>query len=421
MFFSPKVLIILTLVGTAALFGIVFLYPIFKFVPSAVMSQPTQGYLPFAPTFSNASSAFLSRPAGSGWNSQSFSATNATPFSAASQSQAEKKQTSQKRAEIKANIPSLAELQDKINAIFTSSSAPAVTSAAPEKAEAGELGILNWGPVADSEVSIDPAGASNLVEYLGYLNAHYRDVLFDYRRFDSALKNKNEALLLPFDLAEKAINDGNFSEVRNSFLIWKDFFETKGKFFASIKVTGDAVVLSKETIGFNKLILRMISMAFDVEKGSLSQQEFKNYFNNLKILAEKENKKFLGQTENISFSEKGNIFSKILNFFGLDDFAFAAFAGVPFGGMVETVIPCPCDQSFWVFLGPPVPPPNGLLVSLVAASTPPYYLYIKIEKIPRVGSWWLGLYAPVQIPCLASPDCGPIGFGNEPILLGTSQ
>lgn len=97
-------------------------------------------------------------------------------------------------------------------------------------------------------------------------------------------------------------------------------------------------------------------------------------------------------------------------------FTYEAFArtpsiGKPFGGLVLTIIPCPCSGNAMVI----VSPPRGGRFMIDFGTK----LYANFSPTP--GRWVLGL-ADAYVPCLQFilVGCAPIGGGSRIRMLGTS-
>lgn len=89
-----------------------------------------------------------------------------------------------------------------------------------------------------------------------------------------------------------------------------------------------------------------------------------------------------------------------------------AFAQIPFGGAIVSIVPCPASASLWTIIGPPTP--MSLMYTPVSRSFaygPPVH----------PGQWLLGL-ATAPAPCLIPTPVGPIpiGFGFTILFHGSS-
>ncbi len=299
-------------------------------------------------------------------------------------------------------------------------SAPAGTAAASTASSAASpiaasAQLLALPDVPDSEIEIDPSGAATASDYLKYFNAHFADVSFDAKQFDGVLKNASGTILFMNDLVEKAIADGNFPEIHSSLLVQRDFADAEIGFMRSIKVTGAAIALNKQAIGFEELTIDLVNNALAVEAGTFSKNNFLAYYARFAATAQSAHQELVAQSGALSTAtDNGNWLTKILQWFGIK--ALAQSANPPFGGMVVMVLPCPCNFGIWVIVGTPVP--ASLFVPVAFMASPLFFPF----KAAHPGAWWLGLYNPlVQIPCLVPPLCTPAGSGGEIIMAGTSE
>lgn len=273
--------------------------------------------------------------------------------------------------------------------------------------------------VADSDITIDASGVATVKDYLGYFNQHsVKDILFDSSRFNNVLKDENGILLFTPGLLSKAIADSNFAEVHVSLLAQKDFANAEIVFLKKIKVTGDAIAVSKQAIGMEELVVQLIDKAMAVESGAVTKNDFLVFYQAFNLTASTAHQKLLAQSGALAVTPSPSWFDRILGALHLTAQAQVVNpAAVPFGGRIVTPIPCLCDLGFWIVVGPPRP--ASLFVPFAFLATPLFYL----DKSLTPGVWWLGLYNPIaQIPCLTGlpPFCVPAGFGGEIIMTGTS-
>lgn len=308
-----------------------------------------------------------------------------------------------------ASIPSFEDLRKKV-----------ASSAAPPPSPKSEL--LPLPEVADSEVSVDPSGASSTRSYVEFFVPHYADIVFDAKRFESVLKDENKLPLLVPQLVEKALFENNFSAIHDSLLVFQDYIGAKLSFLKSIKVNTKMIALSKEMIAFDKLTLDLIQKTFDAENHKISASELKDFYRKFNETTNTEHNQFLKEFNAVSLNNQDNFFEKffdtVADVLGLKKIAVAQFEP-PFGGMIGAPIFCLCDLGFWIFVGPPVPPATGsLFVPLSFVASPLFFPF----KSLRPGAWWLGLYFPSAIPCLEFFlfGCFPIGFGSLILMTGTS-
>jgi hypothetical protein len=235
--------------------------------------------------------------------------------------------------------------------------------------------------------------------------------------FNDVLKDENGIELFVPDLVEKAITDNNFPEIRSSLIAQKDFIDAEEKFLSSIKVTGDAVLVDKQVIGSEELTENLADEALLAASGSLSRADMVNDYIqfNATISTARDNLVEQSGVLSLTMSNKSGIVDNILRFFGLDTPAAAQSAGIPFGGLVTTILPCACDAGILFTIGPPVP--ALVFVPIAFEATPLFFPY----KADHLGAWWLGLELPTPIPCLTAPYCEPTPLaGGEIIMAGTS-
>jgi hypothetical protein len=292
-----------------------------------------------------------------------------------------------------------------------------VASASSSIAAPSSVAALSLPDVPDADIVIDPSGVSTTLAYLAYFNAHTATgIVFNNSRLAGVLKDQNGVMLFPQGLISKAIADNNFGEVHDSLVIEKDFVIAETTFLKSIKVTGSAVALHKETIGTEELLSDEINKALAVGSGQLSTSNFLTYENQFSLTVQNAHAQLLASSGVLAIAPRQNWLDHLLAFLGLR--AEAQVTGnIPFGGPIVTPIPCPCDAGFWIIVGTPVP--ATLFVPVAFLATPLFYL----DKSLAPGAWWLGMYDPtVEIPCVSGvpPACAPIGTGGEIIMVGTS-
>jgi hypothetical protein len=299
--------------------------------------------------------------------------------------------------------PSLRAIQDRITDYMLETNSDSGTLILPQ--------------VLDKEVSIDSSGIRTSREYLSYFSTHYRDIVFDDVRLDNTIKDENKIPLLPVQLAERVLGSGDISDVRDSLLIFKDFIKAKTSYEAGIKVYGEALVLNKRVIAFDKLTIDLIDKAIVTADGVGSKDDLKIFLQRFVATASREHDTLKNQVGySITDNPLADTFKEALAFLGVNK-AFAALA-VHFGGLTTIVIPCPCSAGTLVTVGPPIP--AQLFVSIAWAATPAFFPF----KALHPGAWWLGLYEPAPFPCLIfgipPAGCVPIGAGAPPIIAGTS-
>jgi hypothetical protein len=275
--------------------------------------------------------------------------------------------------------------------------------------------LLALPDVPDSEITISPSGVSTALDYLTYFSAHAENTTFDYKKFNSVLKDKNGIILSPQDLIDKAIADNDFSEVTSSLSVQEEFIQTEISFLKSIPVSGNAVAINKENIGLEELMSNLIDKALAVSSGSISEDDFISYNQQFDATANSARQSFIAESGILSLNKPMSFWDRILAALGIRTITKAQ--GLPpFGGQITFLLDCPCDLGTLVTIGPPVP--VILFVPEEFQFTPLFF----DNKNMSIGAWWLGLYVDAPIPCLvpSGPSCAPDGSGNEIIMTGTS-
>ena len=207
--------------------------------------------------------------------------------------------------------------------------------------------------VPDSEIVISPSGVSTALNYLTYFGTHSKDVIFDGKKFDNVLKDKNGIILFVLGLIEKAIADNNFPEVTSSLSIQKEFTEAEINFLKSIPVSGIAIAINKENIGLEELTAGVIDKALAVSSGLVSKNDFINYYNQFNATAESVRRGFVAQSGVLSLNKPTSLADRILGILGIGTAANAQAVDVPFGGTIDLLQPCPCNLGVNVVIGPP--------------------------------------------------------------------
>lgn len=301
-----------------------------------------------------------------------------------------------------ASIPTIEELRESIAGTL---------GVEPQKDE-----TLPLPQIADSEVRISPSGAQTPEDYIEqFAVGSFDKISFDNQRFASILIDENKLPLLPQQLVEKGLAENNFSGVKASLIVFRDYFIAKQNFERSIGVYGEAIDTAKGLIALDVLELELIEKAIDIAEGRGSAEELKDFFNKFLNTAELHRRELLGEIGVFSYEPPGFL-KKLAGFLGITNLAQAQ---LPFGGPIGLPIFCICNVSYWMFVGPPVPTPSGFLLANIGwVASPGLFAY----KSLRPGAYWLGNYSAVPLPCMQFVGlfCVPIGFGNPPIIAGTS-
>ncbi len=329
-------------------------------------------------------------------------------------------------------------LNDVANVIVKTNPPPAPITAVP---------LLPLPAVADSEVAANPSGVATTLDFLSYFSAHStQGLVFDDKKFDTTLKDPNGVVLFTPELIEKAVADNDFAEIRSSLLVQKDFANAEIVFLSSIKVTGNAIAVDKETIASEKLLIQLIDKAIAVGDGTLKKDELASFYKEFLATMSASRGQLLAKTGLLSLGEDKGWLAK------LQDGFFGALAGVervfaasstsgsggggggggiggfgdiaggianllitPFGGQIGVPVPCPCSGGYWIIVGPPRP--TSLFVPIPFIASPLFYA----NKSLIPSTWWLGIANPfAQIPCLSGAACTPVGIGQVIIMAGTS-
>lgn len=289
----------------------------------------------------------------------------------------------------------------------TSADTPTATVSAPAVPSATEL--LAIPTVSDSEITIDPSGASTALSFLEAFNNPSSSIDFNYKEFNSVIKDKNGVVLFVPDLADQALTDNNFAEISSSLRVQRDFTNAEISYLKSLKVTGGAIAINKEVIGVEELTDELIKKALSVNAGTLSASDFGHFNNQFIATMNSAHDKLIAQMGTISFLPRESWFEQFLSEMGGVARAQVP-TGIPFGGPVTVVVPC--DSGIMVTIGPPAP--ATIFATDEFMATPLFFLY----RATHIGAFWLGIYEPVPVPCFVGP--APVGFGEDVLMVGTS-
>jgi hypothetical protein len=241
--------------------------------------------------------------------------------------------------------------------------------------------------VSDSELTISPDGAASPLDYMIAFNADYKNINFDHSRFDDVLKDDNGVPLFIPSLVERAIADNNFSEIKDSLRVQRDFANADIALMKSIKVATGAVSFNKEVIGTEELTVQLADDALDVSSGDLSRKDFDNFNDSFSQTVEHLHDDYAHDME-IAFSIKSRrsegFWKNLTN--AISPVALADVPGVTshFGGKITAIVPA--IFAVFVTISPPIP--AEITVPDVFLATP---LFFSMKSmIP--GSWCIGLY-----------------------------
>jgi hypothetical protein len=256
------------------------------------------------------------------------------------------------------------------------------TSAADQPAA-----LLSLPNVPDSELTTGTGGAGSLLSYMAAFNGNYKNVNFDSSRFASVMKDQTGIPLFIPQLVAKAMADDNFSEIKSSLAIQKDFANAEVDYMKSIKVSGDAIAFNKEAIGTEELTVQLADKASDVAAGTISKKEFDDFYAAFSATADQLNIQYVQNVRSLSSAAQSD--GKLSTFSLLGSVIPVAHAQVltaPFGGPVVATFPLILATLFTI--GTPIP--AEITVPDVFFATPLFFLM----KSPIIGSWWLGTYNP---------------------------
>jgi hypothetical protein len=248
--------------------------------------------------------------------------------------------------------------------------------------------MLSLPDISNSEMVIGENGVSSTIAYATYFNNNYKNIGFNGARFNTVLKDENGIPLFIPALAEKALADNNFGEIKDSLIVQKDFTSAEIAFMKSIEVTGNMVDFDKQIIGSEELTVDLADQALGVVYGDVSRKEFSDFYAAFLTTIAQANSHYVNEVQAVSLvPHKEAPTSPILSFF-LTYLSPVAYAQVPFGGPVLTIIPNPVLQGAYVTIGPPVA--TVVFVPWAFLASPLFFP----TKTLAIGSWWLGLYSP---------------------------
>jgi len=283
----------------------------------------------------------------------------------------------------------------------------------PDPTSTTSLSLPN---IPDTDVVIDPSGVSTQRAYLSYFNEHAPSgIVFDNRRFAGVLKDKNGVMLFPQQLINKAVTDNNFEEVHDSLVIEKDFITAEISFLKSIKVTGDAVALNKETIGVEELLSEEVDKALAVGSGETSLEDLLSFRTQFSALVQNDHAKLLASSGVLSIASPQSWFDRLVTLLGAKAKAEDG-VDTPFGGPIGVPVLCTCDAGYYIIVGEPSP--ADLFVPIAFLATPLFYN----DHSTAPGAYWLGTYDEnAEVPCLvgAPPYCSSAGEGGSIVMAGT--
>jgi hypothetical protein len=218
-------------------------------------------------------------------------------------------------------------------------------------------------------------------------NADYKKVDFDYSRFNTVLKDDNGVPLFIPSLIEKAIADNNFSEIRDSLEVQKDFANADIALMKSIRVADGAVSFDKEVIGTEELTVQLADDALDVSSGGFSRGDFDKFNDSFSLTVGLLHDDFAHDME-VALSAGSPRTKSFLGSFAdiISPVALADTPGVSshFGGKITAIVPA--IFAVFVTISPPVPAEITVPDAFLAT---PLFFSMK-SMVP--GSWCIGLY-----------------------------
>lgn len=282
------------------------------------------------------------------------------------------------------------------------------------------LSLLDAPFVSESDLAIGAGGFSDLVSYADFFASNVKNIAFDTKQFQSLLKDNNGIALLPADLIDRAISDGDFSSILPSLIVFKNFLPAKVAYLKTIKVAPAAKDISIYMVRADLLTLELIDRAFEVKQGKMDIKSFESYYaryNN--TIAQY--RSLLRKDFGLTFSPNLSFIKEFLARIGIAPERALAVAIVPFGGLITATQECSCLGGYTITLTPgynaTVPGTYIFFVSYPFASSPLLFL----NKLPFSGSWILGNYSVTPGPCLSAAACVPDGvFIGTVVMAGTS-
>jgi len=286
----------------------------------------------------------------------------------------------------------------------------------PPLREEARQEILPLPQISDAELTTAEDGVSTIDAYLEYFATHGNEVKISQAQYETALKNEYGVLLLPQELVERLLRNNNFDEVRSSFEFFRDFIANKILFLRSIKTRGEATEVNRTVIAIEKLTLELIEKAVAAGVGKIDKSELQEFYRKYQNTTAYYNFNFRMKA-GLGIRKKGTLLNDILGFFGIKQRHYAEAATIlPFGGMINTIIPCTCSFGTSIIVGPPRP--ANLYMSYLFMSSPLFYAYKSI----KIGAWILGNYA-TGGTCLEyiGTTCVPINSPQGTVIMaGTS-
>ena len=268
---------------------------------------------------------------------------------------------------------------------------------------------LPYPSVAISELTIQKNGARTLRDFITQIILRSAQVKLSKERYDALLKDKQGIILLPVPLIERALAKKNFTEVRPSLLILKDFIGEQEQFVRSVPVRANNASAGKLIVGFQRLTMNLIDKALDREVGKVSAQEFQNYFLAYTYTANNfynsmENAKSIALSPDIPARHEvfslGRFMESELQLFA--NMANAQSVFTPFGGKINEVDSSDCYCVGMVLNVDDYASKNKNLRLVLAY---PMLFLLRGYKHPQEGYLILGTYLNGAGICLSGEYC----------------
>jgi len=184
-----------------------------------------------------------------------------------------------------------------------------------------------------------------------------------------------------------------------------------------VKVTGEAVSVSKKVASFEKLMGTLIEKSLTVKQSPAALVTLRDFSGQFKIAVEQERMRFSDDIGPLgAFPE--SFPENLLSLLGLHMVARAQ--GLGFGAPITQIKEyCSCSEPGQLaeMNKAYTPPPVGsLYVTQAFLSSPLFYAYRGF----RVGAMWLGTYSTVST-CMVQRGnhCNTVGVGNRVEIAGT--